>query len=304
MEIISLAYLYSAKFNINERIYQVEKGEVTLQSLLELVFNNLNQNESIADEKDEEIIYKFVDLNKDQNSMVINGAIVKIYDGINSEYDRKKDKVIDKEAPDKADYVSFSFDVRQEVIGFVPKQTFSREAFMKYFKHLVEVCVPEIGDIKVMPITDAYMLEQQFKKMKTLKEIEVLVIPSNDDSNDIAELVDILNTDVKESNAQEMGIRLKGSIREPLLKSSKLVDQLKDVAKKAYANIKAKGRDETGADYEIDSSKDTLLKRPIRNDLKNSVSDIEEQTVEATKLYYRQRGREVIDNERNRDKKG
>lgn len=298
-----MATLYTAKFNINEKIYRVSDGKENLDELLNLIFRKINQEEIVIDDKDEMIKYKFVDLFPDPDSMIINGTIVKIYDGINSSYDEDEDRVVDEEASNKADYVSFSFDIRREIVGFIPKQSFSREAFLKYFRLLVEKCAPEVGATVLILVNDGNALDEKFRRMHILRDIEVLLIPANSDRNDIADLVDVLSEDMKESNAQEVGINLKGTIREPLLKKSKLVNNFKSIAKKAYAKIKATGRDESGSDYEIDSEKDTLLKRTVRDDLKNSVTDIAEVTQEAIGIYEAQKIQEVIKHEREKGEK-
>lgn len=292
-----MAFLYTAKFNINEKIYQVKDNKEDLNDLLDKVYLKINQDEIIFDENDENIRYKFVDLFRN-SEMTLDGTIVKIYDGVNSSYDESNDTVVDEEASDKADYVSFSFDVKNEIIGFVPKQTFSREAFLKYFRLLVEKCVPELGSTYLILLNDKGELDEKFKRMETLRDIEILLIPENSDKEDFAKLLDIVEEDMQEANAQKIGLRMEGTMREPLKKNSRLVENFKSSVARAYAKLKAKGKDENGEVFEIDTSKDTLLKREIKNDLRNSVTDISEKTREAVAIYKQQRVREVIEDER------
>lgn len=299
-----MANLYTAKFNINEKIYKVYEGEENLDNLLTLIFNGLNQDKRVRDEQDENIQYKFVDLHHDEKDMIVNGTVVKIYDGVNSTYNEKDDTVVDEEATNKADYVSFSFDVRKEIIGFVPKLTFSKESFLKYFTQLVEKCVPDVGVVVLILVTDAGLIEEKFKRMTILKELEVQIIPQNGDKQSFNDIIDILGDDVKNANAQRLGITLKGTIREPLVKGAKIVTELKGIALKGYAKLKAIGRDALGDDYIIDSEKDTLLKRRIRDDNRNSLTEIAELTKETAKVYTRQKAQEVLRNEKRKGTKG
>lgn len=293
-----MATLYTAKFNFNEKIHRLRNGEEDIDDLLELVFTKINQEVKVEDSKDAEITYKFVSLFHDQQNYVLNGTIVKYYDGTNSEYDEKNDEVLDKPAPNKADYVSFSFDIKKEIIGFVPKQTFSKEAFIKYFTLLVEKCVPEIGRIAIILVNDAGKLDEKFKRIKVLREIEVDIIPTNGDKKSIGDIVDILGDDVKDTNAQHLKMKLAGTYKEPLIKSSKLVKEFVNIAKNAYANLKAIGRDEQGNPYKVDSEKDTLLVRPINDSSRNSLTAIAELTEETGKIYIAQKTKEVMRDER------
>jgi len=288
-----MATFYTAKFNINERIYHAAKGEVTIGELLEKVFNGLNQETKVTDIKDEDITYKFVDLHRDYNKNILDGTIVKYYDGINSRYNEEEDKVIDEQTKNKAEYVSFSFDIKKEIIGFVPKMGFSKEVFIKYFEMLVSKSVPEVGNVVLILVIDAAELDAKFNKMSLLKELQVNIIPENDDKADIADIIEILRDDIKGSNAQHIGINLKGTIKEPLVKKSNLVQSLKGVAKKAYARLIAVGRDNNGSKYTIDSQKDTLLTRTIRDDNRNSLPLISELTQETANVYIEQKAREV-----------
>lgn len=176
----------------------------------------------------------------------------------------------------------------------MPKQGFSKELFLKCFKALVEKCVPEIGAIVLILIVDAAALEEKFKRMTLLKELNVNIIPENGDEKEIADLIDIVREDLKQSNAQNIGINLKGTVREPLVKKSKLVTNLKSVAKRAYASLKAIGKDENNSDFTIDSEQDTLMKRTIRNDNRNSLTEIADLTQDMAKLYTIQKAQEVI----------
>lgn len=293
-----MAYLYTAKFNINEKIYQIAEGKERLEDFLDLIYKKINQEDVITDEKDKNIKYKFVDLFHIDKEMIINGAIVKIYDGINSSYDESNDTVIDEEVTDKADYISFTFDVKNEIVGFVPKLTFSREAFLKTFKKLIEECVPEIGEVYLILVNDKAALDEKFKKMKILRDIEILLIPENSDKEDIAKLLDIVQEDMQDANAQKIRFGMEGTMREPLKKEAKLVESFKSFVTRAYAKIRATGKDASGERYEIDTSKDTLLKREIKDDLRHSVTDISEKTKEAVDIYKQQRIQEVMEDER------
>jgi len=287
--------IYFAKFNFNEIINEVSKGNEKIEDLLVEVFNGINQTDKVQDEKDNLIKYKFVNLDFLPDKMIINGDIVKIYDGIDSNYDEENDEVIDKFSENKADYITFSFDVKKEIIGFVPKQTFSKNAFQKYFSLLVEQCVPRVGRTEIILIKSKDKIEKEFKKMKILKEVNFYLIPENNDDKSFQDLLEGIVPDVKETNAQHLDISLKGTLRKPLSKDSKLVRRMKNLAVMAYGKLKATGKDYAGDDFSIDSEKELLMTKDIRNDNRYSRSEIAELTQIGAENYRNQKAQEVIE---------
>lgn len=296
-----MATIYFAKFNINEKINRVRDGSENLDKLLNDVFNGINQKLKVKDAENESIIYKFVNLDYISSKMTINGDIVKIYDGIDSNYDEKNDEVIDTFAKNKADYVSFSFDVKNEIIGFVPKQSFSRNSFINYFRLLVEQCVPSIGETEIILLKSKNKLENEFKKMEKMRDLEVFLIPENGDRDALKDILKDVMPEVQETNAQHLNIKLKGTLKEPLDKDSKLIKKFKSIALMAYATLKASGKNSEGDEFKIDSEKDLLLTKDIRGDNRNSLSEIEELTQKGVESYRIQKIQEVIEIERGRE---
>ena len=288
-----MSTLYTAKFNINENIHKVEKGELELNNLLNTIFKELNQQDKVTDTHDEDITYKFVNLDRDYDSMILTGRMIKYYDGVNSRYIEEEDTVIDEHTSNKADYITFSFDFKTEIVGFVPKRSFSKEAFMNFFELLVAKMVPEVGIVVLVLVVDAAELDAKFKKIDLLKEIQIDIIPENNDGPELASMIEILIDPLKDSNAQHMSINLKGTKREPLIKKSELVSNFRGMAKKAYARFIAVGYKKNGESYNIDTRKDTLLKRNILDNEKDSMPAIKELTQDAAKDYISQRAEEV-----------
>lgn len=288
-----MATLYTAKFNINEKIYEAKKGTLLVGELLNKVFECFNQNEKVLDEKIEGMTYKFVDLERDYDNQIITGRMIKYYDGTNARYLEDEDKLVEEHTPNKAEYITFSFNTKTEIIGFVPKQGFSKENFIYYFELLIEKMCPEIGKIKLILVIDGAELEHKFKQLKILKEIQIEVIPENNDTFEIGDMLDILKDDIEESNAQHMEVKLKGTKREPLVKKSKLVEDFKGIAKKAYAKLKAIGYKENGDEYTIDTNKDIHLKRTVANHNKDSMPMIKELTQEVSNEYAIQKNQEA-----------
>ena len=76
-EVITLASIYHAKLNINEKIFSVYKELVNLQDLLHNLFSKINNNVKIKGSK---FTYNFADLNFDNEKLVIYGRLAKVYD--------------------------------------------------------------------------------------------------------------------------------------------------------------------------------------------------------------------------------
>ncbi|MFG0217251.1 hypothetical protein ACFU8X_29800, partial [Brevibacillus porteri] len=126
-----MADVYFAKFNINEEIYEVYSDSTLRDKLLLKLYSSLVTNFSI---NDKDGTYKFTTLDKNPDTLVINGRLVKYGPGTHVSYDENADDIIETLDEKKAAYVTFSFDVQNEIIGFVPKRDFGFKQFLQRFK--------------------------------------------------------------------------------------------------------------------------------------------------------------------------
>ena len=145
-----MAKVYFYKFNINSEIYDVYADATLQDEILLKVYESITTNLSVLEEyrdKDSEedkiVEYKFCDIDKDPNNLIVTGRLVKIYDGEAQSYDRKRDTVDTVFEEDRAASATFCFDIRREEIAFITRVGFRYLQFGKYFKMLLEQIFPE-----------------------------------------------------------------------------------------------------------------------------------------------------------------
>lgn len=276
-----MSNIYLAKLNINERIHDVYKEEVQLRELLIQLFNDIDEDKVIINETTE-VKYKIVDIEKDPDEFTIKGRFIRIYKTIDQDfYDPNKDELTQKELENSAEYVAFTFYVLREIIAFVPKQKFTRQQFLERFTDFIEKCSPNIGKINLQIRYDKEALEEKYKKIATLREISVVIVPPNGDK-DLWKGLESIGEELEETEAKKMSFSLFGTIRKPLNKSSDLVKGFKQFVKSGYGDMKATGRDANENPVEIDTLKDEKLveRHKIHQSLKDSPSEIENQIKE------------------------
>ncbi|MGZ9614686.1 hypothetical protein [Staphylococcus epidermidis] len=277
-----MANIYIAKLNVNEKIYEVYKNEIQLSKLLENLYYSLDDKKILKNEFNE-VRYKIVDIEKDPNNFIISGRFLRIFKSQTQDfYDSNKDTVVEKALGDKAEYVPFTFYVKREIIAFVPKQTFTRKQFLKIFKEFITYSYPEIGEVNLQIKYDNTSIDKKFKKIKVLKNVEVVIVPPNGDE-DLWEGLKNVERDLKETEAKKMSISLEATKKKPLKKTSNLVKGFLKFVKNQYGELEAIGYDAQNNEVNIDTINDEKLiqKYKIRESEKNSPNEIKEMLKES-----------------------
>lgn len=272
-----MANIYIAKLNVNEKIYEVYNNKIQLSKLLEGLYSELDDKKIIENENNE-VRYKIVDIEKDPQNFIITGRFLRIFKSQTQDfYDSNQDTVVEKELGDKADYIAFTFYVKREIIAFVPKQTFTRQQFLKIFKDFITHSYPEIGEVNLQIKYDNASIDEKFNKIKVLKKVEVVIVPPNGDE-DLWEGLQNIEKDLKETEAKNMSISLEATKRKPLKKASNLVKGFLKFVKNQYGDLEANGYDVNNNEVNIDTINDEKLikKYTIRESEKNSPNEINE----------------------------
>lgn len=272
-----MANIYIAKLNVNEKIYEVYNNKIQLSKLLEGLYSELDDKKIIENENNE-VRYKIVNIKKDPQNFIITGRFLRIFKSQTQDfYDSNQDTVVEKELGDKADYIAFTFYVKREIIAFVPKQTFTRQQFLKIFKDFITHSYPEIGEVNLQIKYDNASIDEKFNKIKVLKKVEVVIVPPNGDE-DLWEGLQNIEKDLKETEAKNMSISLEATKRKPLKKASNLVKGFLKFVKNQYGDLEANGYDVNNNEVNIDTINDEKLikKYTIRESEKNSPNEINE----------------------------
>ncbi|GAB6254511.1 hypothetical protein [Peribacillus sp. N1] len=268
-----------AKFNINEKIYEVYEGKLSLDDLLEKVFLGLKTEIEMKEIKKKKTTnYKFITLNKDIDNFIVNGRLVAYAPGVHVSYDEETDDVIETEDNKKATYVTFSFDVRRETVGFVPKNDFGRKQFVDRFKDLVEALVPEIGEVEIILETDKQKLNEKLNKLKHVDEITIDLIPPNNDKKLFEALYGINSDKLSETGGNKFTFSIKGTTKKGLDIASTYIKNLVNGVIIGYGKLKASGKNSSEEPISVNSQEQALYTRGIADVNKDSIPEIAEKT--------------------------
>lgn len=330
--IMSKSKLYFAKFNINEKIHEVYKKEELLDYYLKEIISRLTTDlvicydeiikevksvHSIKDIKSKDnsgsvdgpeencSYYKFMQLDFIQKSgdEIVNGRVVRVFpeDWHRLKIDEDgKESLDDYHTPDKTTYVTFSFNVTKEIVGFSSRNQFRKEKFLQIFKLLIEQSAPKVGQVELFLLIDSGEMEVKFKKIEKLTDLVVDFIPPNSSRSEVEDIVkgiEELQPYILESNATKATIDLHAPTSNPINQEAGIVKAMKKLATKAYAVIKAKGKGADNQEVIIDTSKDVVFTRDVRSSDRDDIEIVSGETEIATNFYRYEKKDEVIADE-------
>lgn len=274
-----MAKLYFYKFNINSEIYDVYADATLQDRILEEVFSSITTDLTVWDEykdKDTEedriVEYKFCDINKDSDNLIITGRLVKIYDGEVQSYDRKRDTVDTVYEEDRAASATFCFDVRREEIAFITRVGFRYLQFGKYFNMLLEEKFPE-NSFELILEKNVGQLKDKVYALKRVLKVNTVIIPPNANGDELKNLLGASVDEFKETKAtkyyQGMEISSRGN-RSIDIKTT-FFQRMFYAVGKGYANMTVEGRDNENVKVLVDSDRDTPYKDSIPDNEKDSI---------------------------------
>lgn len=256
-----MAKLYFAKMNINEDIYDVYNGVLSLDDLLEKIYIGVNNKTQIHDENGGR--YKFFDLDK-YDGNIISGRLGFIKAGIHSTYDPENDTAIDTVDENKLEYITFYIDVYKEILAFTVTPSLTKRKVLEKFAGLIK----KETDIGVVFMLEANIrrLEKELERMNVLKNVSLNLVPPNGDKKQFGSLFSLEADVVSESGATKLTQTYSTKKKEGLKKASKLILNLIQGIKLGYAKGTFTGRDEHREIVEINTEDDTPYYKNIHSD--------------------------------------
>ncbi|CDQ17956.1 hypothetical protein [Halobacillus karajensis] len=275
---MGISTVYFAKFNINEKIYDVYEGKESLNKLLESIYNGINTDTELKENvKKKDINYKFITLDK-KDQMVISGRLVAYAPGTHVSYDDEKDDVVETKDNKKATYVTFTFDVRREIIGFVPKFDFGYKQFIDRFANLVEEMVKEVGEVELVLEQDRQKLQKRLDQFHIVKDMRVDLVPPNNDKKLFKRLYGLDPEDINETGGTRFMMQFKGTAKKGIDLASSFAKNLILGVTIGYGRMIVEGENRSHEPYRVKSDKDALFTRPINSHNKENINAIEEKT--------------------------
>lgn len=268
-----MSKLYFSKMNINDDIYEVYAGTKKLDELLDKVYLGINNKINIYDEFGGR--YKFFDIDKPEKGiMIVTGRLGYIKHGVHSTYDPDTDSAIDIEDKNKIEYITFYFDVFNEMLAFTTTRSLTRKKVLEVFSRLIRKG-SEVGTVFVLE-SNTKELKSELKEMDALKKVILDLVPPNGDKNEFAELFSLDPDKLSEGGATRITQEYSTQNKDGLQKDSELIQSAVDGIALGYAEGKFFGRDKQNKRVEINTSKDvpyTDYIEPHNNKNKEKVSE-------------------------------
>ncbi|MBJ7963039.1 MULTISPECIES: hypothetical protein [Bacillus] len=274
-----MSTIYFAKFNINEKIYEVYDEKENLDELLTKVFLGMKTDVELGEvRRKKNVNFKFITLNKDPDKFTVNGRLVAYAPGVHVSYDEEKDDVVETKDNKKAAYVTFYFDVRRETIGFVPKNDFGRKMFIDRFKKLIEELVPDVGEVEIVLEKDRQILDEKLRLINHVDEISINLIPPNNDKKLFEALFGINSDDLTDTGGSKYTFNIKGTTKKGLNLGSTFIKNLVNGVIVGYGNLIARGKNTSGEPVNVNSEDEALFTKGITDINKDNIPEISEKS--------------------------
>ncbi|KLU61449.1 hypothetical protein CEB3_c21280 [Peptococcaceae bacterium CEB3] len=254
-----MSTMYFAKLNFNSEIYKVYDDASLKGKLLNQIYQGLTEKIMHVENNEK---YKFITLTKNPDDFWISGRLVLITPGINTSYDETSDDIVEELIDNKAAYVAFLFDLNKEEIAFVPKKDFGHNMFIREFKALLELAVPDM-EVEIYLEKNVNMLLQRMKQLALIQQVQVHIVPPNGDKDDFDALFSTGSDEIRETWATKFGISLVAAAKTGINASSKYIRKLVAAVSKGYGKMEVIGKDVAGTRTKVTSDEDALYTKAI-----------------------------------------
>ena len=274
-----MAYMYFAKVNVNDEIFNVYDDPKVLQTLLVKLMGCINNSTKIDLPKDKGII-KFITIEKDAGKMVVYGRLVKVFKDDIKVYDPKKDDVEDLPTDKLARSATFFFDVEREIVGFTTGQYFGYKQFCSFFELLINACMGKSA-FKVFLLKDEELFKEKLKYFNKITKINVIMIPKNPGRSDFECM--FANPEALSSTKAryyEQTFRADGKSEIGLSINNDYMDNTIDGVVNGYGDMTVEGIGVNAQKTRITSTADAPARMAIPNVEKNSIPAVVERGIE------------------------
>ncbi|PZT54117.1 hypothetical protein [Paenibacillus silvae] len=270
-----MARVHFAKFNFNEEIYKIYEKEERRDALLLELYKGINSEVKIIDPQG--ATYKFISLDKDPDSYVVNGRLVVFAPGVHVSYQDDLDDIEEIEDDKKAKYITFSFDVYREVVGYVAKADFGRIDFLKKFGALIEECC-DVGEVEMVLQTDLNKLQDKLTVFSFVKEVSITAIPPNGDREHFAALMGSNAEEIKKTESTRFKMEFIGTAKKGINIASGYIMKWIGAITAGYGSMTVSGKNSSNEEVVIQSQKDAPFTRPIPEQSKDTIPTVAEKT--------------------------
>lgn len=297
-----MATVYFAKFNINENINKIHRKEVKIENILIKLFNDVNDSISfnVQEEPKEyehdgekktyfgkEYYYTFSTLEKDIQMKTIAGRLVRVDKRLENTYNSETKLVEEKLIDNHAEYITFYWEVMNETIGFITKQTFGYKQIFTGLQGLLNNLL-ENHNVEFVLDKNNYAVRENISKFYKIRKITTVTLTHNaneEEKKKFDEKFKALEDEKVEANIEKIREEISVSKRseKPINPSSSYVERILYGVDKCYTDIVVEGENEDGTDFKYDPRESNPFTIIIPDSIKDIISEFKREV--SGKIY-------------------
>lgn len=281
--------LYYAKVNVSSKIFDVYEGKTTIQKIMNMVFEKLDDKAEYTKiehriiHEDGELVeiefsetYNFSGVEKfsDEPNKYVIGTLVRRYPLHGERFDEKTRQSKRVVYEDNSMSIMFYFDAISEIIVFSVRQKFGYRQFMVGFRGLLDGMIEGVG-FEIFLISDPFTIKERLERAHKINRIVSVIVPPNANEEAIDDLYDISvdkmqsgritkMTNIFEAHAKmKTGMNLDSDIVRQALETNEAFYE------RGYGRLEVEGENRDGSTFKFDSDADapyqTFIDEPEKN---------------------------------------
>ena len=293
-----MANVHFLKVNVNSAIQDVIGEKVNIENYLEKLYQTIDdiaeyklETNKFVDEGGKEIAkydtYVFSEILKEDN-MVIEGKLVRRFNKTTEQYDPKKKKSREFKIPENSASIIFYFDVKNEIIAFIKRQSFGIKQFRSGFEGLINKL--DIGtDFNLQFMQDPFSIREHINDADKILQLKTINVMPNALSRELEKFMGLSEKLMEDANANKLTMDYEASPHNHgINKDSDVVksiingDPIDNKAYRGYEKVEFTAVDKDGYSYHYNSEKDSLLIADIDDTMSKSseaLKEISEKTI-------------------------
>ena len=268
--------LYLAKVNLNSRIFEVYKKNLSIEEVCVEIYKTLSNGiEYTDDEKKKytdtygnlayysrDIKYSFQEIIKHDN--IIMGKLVKTFNKATETLNEISQKMVTTYNRESVS-ISFYYDVYKELITFCERQSFGYLQFSKAFSNMLNICMP-MYEFEIFLQKDRNLLDEKLKNIKVVQRVKARLIPPNSNEDDIQLLRSESDymAQCEDLNAYKFNVEYTS---DNMNMDSKIMNDIKRAVSKGYGDMSVTGKNINNRCITINSSQEAAFTSNIRENI-------------------------------------
>lgn len=288
-----MAQVHFLKVNVNSSIFMALAGEVNINEYLYKLYEEIDDEKifklktgefkNIDGERIEvfeQYCFSELEKKKEGTECSISGKIVRRFPKKTEQYDPKTKKSDEYKIPNNAASIIFYFDVTNEIVTFIRRQSFGPKQFVNGFEGLINEY--KIGtDFNVQFKKDPFSVKENLKSAYKIVKLRTVNVMPNALTEELEKFMGLSENIMKDTNANKLTMDYEASpYHDGIDKNSAIIKSIindepyDSKSYRGYESVEFDAIDEEGFTYHYDSDKDSLLTAEVNDFMSKSLENL------------------------------